>query len=309
MSEAATDTAAAPATPAPEGSSTPEGTQGQTGSETGTKTGEDGGNRAPLAGEGDNGTGDIANEFALPDEYKEASWAEKVKTQEDLYKLIENQNTLIGKKTIQPIDFDNATDQEIADYHKSLAPEKGVEAYAWGEHSLPEITEPMAEVFVEAGINPHQQKLLAGKFDEVVEKIAGEKLEADTSEDGYMAMMKESFGDDYEKSVGIVENTLKEHASNDDKKIFDQVDNKTRAAVDRTTHNVVSFYEKKIAEMKEEYGIKETGAQAEGGEAGTQVKSKEEQRKEIRTQMREIDGKPNSFKEKQELQEKLNKLL
>lgn len=303
MSEAATNTTAAPATPAPEGSSTPEGTQGQTGSEGGVPEG-DSGTRAPLAGE----DGD-SNDFALPDEYKEASWADKVKTQDDLYKLIENQNALIGKKTIKPIDFETASDEEISAYHKSLAPEKGVEAYTWAEHSLPEITEPIAEIFVEAGINPHQQKMIASRFDEIVEKIAGEKLEADTSEEGYMAMMKESFGDNYEKSAGIVEAALKEHANNDDKKIFDEIDNKTRAAVDRTTHSVVKFYEDKIAALKKEYGVVETGAQAEGGEGSNQVKSKEEQRKEIRAKMREIDGKPNSFKEKAELQEKLNKLL
>lgn len=306
MSEAATDTAAAaPATPAPEGGSTPEGTQAQATDATTNNEGDAG--RTALS---DNDTSSSAGgEFELPEEYREKSWANKVKSQDDLYKQIDNLTELAGKKTIKPIDFETASEQEIADYHKSLAPENGVKAYSWGEGSMPEITGPMSEVFVEAGINPHQQKIISEKFDSVIEALAGDKMAADTSEEGYLAMMKESFGDDYEKSTGIVENALKEFATNDDKKVFDTIDNATRAAVDRTTHSVVKFYEEKIASIKKEYGIEETGAQAEGGENGNQITSKEDQRKEIRAKMRELDGKPNSFDEKKKLQAQLNKLL
>lgn len=296
MTDAATDIAAATtATPAPDGNN-PQGTQVT------TTTGNNDPQRSQISTEG-------KNAFVLPDEYKDKPWAEKIKSPEDAYKQIENLTALVGKKTIKPIDFETSTPEEIANYHKSLAPEKGVEAYKWSEHSMPEITGPIGEAMVEAGINPYQQKLLAEKFDSIVEKIAGEKASADTSEDGYVAIMKESFGDDYQASVGIVEKALKEFSSDDDKKVFDSVDNKTRAAVDRTTHNLVKFYEERISKILKEHGVVESGAQAEGGNGVNTVKSKAEQRSEIRAEMRALDGKPNSHQKMSELQQKLNKLL
>lgn len=39
-------------------------------------------------------------EFAVPDEYKDRGWAEKVKSEEDLYKQIDNLSSLVGKKEV-----------------------------------------------------------------------------------------------------------------------------------------------------------------------------------------------------------------
>ena len=114
--EAVMDTAAAPATPAPETTSTPDVQVSEV-----SETNNEGGERASLSEGGE------SSDFALPDEYKESKWAQKVKSQDDLFKLIENQDALIGKKTIKPIDYETATPEQITEYHKSLAPEDAIE--------------------------------------------------------------------------------------------------------------------------------------------------------------------------------------
>lgn len=249
-------------------------------------------------------------DFSLPEEYKDKPWAEKVKSPEDAYKQIENLTTLVGKKTIQPIDYETASEEDIAAHHTALAPENGVEGYTWSEEALPEISKPMSDVFLKAGINAYQQKLITEGFDGIIGEVAGQRMEADTSAEGYLSMMKESFGDEHEAVAGKIENVLKEHVTTDeDKKVFDSVDNTTRAAIDRTVHSLTNAYEARIAKILEEHGVTESGAQAEGGEAGVQNISAAEQRSTIRARMRELDGTPNGYKEIAELQTKLNKLL
>lgn len=298
MTEAATDTA-----PAPVADTAPDSTPATGTQDTQTTPEAPSGDRAPIQAE-------TPNEFALPDEYKGKPWAEKIKSQEDAYKQIDNLTALVGKKTIQPIDFESASEEEITAYHKSLAPEKGAEAYTWGEASMAEITGPMGEIFLEAGINPHQQKLIAEKFDSVIGELAAGKVAVDTSEEGYLALMKESFGDDYEKSAGMVENALKTFAvSDEDKSALDIIDNTTRAVVDRTVHSIVTKYEDRIAAILKEHGVTESGAQTEGGGGSITGESKAEKRAAIRAEMRELDGTPHGHVKINELQKKLNSLL
>jgi len=301
MTEQATDTAAAVAIPAPasEAATTPASEAQVTTEATGTDTTAE----ATAAGA-------TTEEFSLPDEYKDKPWAEKIKSQEDAYKQIENLTALVGKKTIQAIDYETASPEDIEAYHASLAPENGAEGYSWGEESMPEITKPMADIMLKAGINSHQQKLIAEGFDGLIGQIAGDRMEADTSAEGYNAMMKESFGDDYEKIAGTIEATLKEHIlSDDDKKVFDGVDNKTRVAMDRAIHSLMSKYEDRIKAILEEHGATESGAQAEGGEGGVQSATKAEQRSKIRAEMRANDGTINGHVRNAVLQQQLNKLM
>lgn len=295
MTDAIMDTAAAPAaTPAPEGNAIQQPQSVETPSD---NSSDNTATRQTIS----------SSEFSLPEEYKDKPWAEKIKSQEDAYKQIENLTALVGKKTIKPIDYETASAEDVAAYHKNILPENL--EYKFNDNSMPEFIAPMSDIFKEAGIHPSQAKIVTEGFDKLVEQLAGKKLEADTSEEGYVSIMKESFGEQYKESVGIVENALKKFASNDDKKMFDTIDNTTRAAVDRTTHSIVKFYEERIVNILKEHGVTESGAQTEGGEGMNNVKSKAEQRSEIRAQMRELDGKMNAHEKIAELQKKLNKLL
>ena len=284
--EPAMDTASAGADTAPAG--------GDAGTNVTADTGGDTQARQPLSGGEVGDTNTAVTDFALPDAYKEKSWASKVKNQDDLYKLIDNQEGLIGKKTIHPIDYENASAEEIAAHHSKIAPED-VSAYTWAEHSMPEITEPMGAIFKEAGIHPKQAELITSKFDEVIGQLAAGQLASDTSEDGYFKIMEESFGDNFKKEVAFVENNLRQHASDDDKKLFDGVDNNTRAAIDRTVHNILKAY-----------GANESGAQGEGGNGSPAIGDVKETQTNLRQEIRSLSTRPHSADEKQALIDKLN---
>lgn len=294
MSEIVTDTAPATVDTAPVDNAPTTQTTDTQQVTTPEPTGD--GDRAPISGD--------TNEFSLPDEYKDKSWAEKIKSQDDAYKQIENLTSLVGKKTIAPIDYTTATPEEIAAYHSSLAPED-ISVYEFSEEADPDTSKAIGEVFQKYGIDKFQGKGLAEDIRGITSKMIEEKTKADTSEETYMEMMKESFGEDYKQSIGVVEKVLKTHASDDDKKVFDSVDNKTRAAVDRTVHAVSKQYEERIANILKEHGVTETGSQVEGAQGTNTGVDIGAVRSDIRNQLQQIDSRPHTAEEKRTLQNKL----
>ena len=309
MTEPATQTDTAPA--ANTGTDTAPASGGDTNTPASRAPINDGGDNpnaadaqnAPAGGEnGADSGGDT--DFQLPDEYKEASWASKVKSQDDLYKQLDNLSGLVGKKTIKPIDYETASDQEIADYHKSLAPEKGMEAYGFKDMDDP-VSKVVGEAFVELGVNEYQGQKFLEKVNPVLEQMVTSIKAEETSAEGYEALAKEAFGDEYEAQVSTAANQLKNHASENDQKVFDEVDNKTRIAIDRTVNAISKAYEDRIQAILDEHGVKESGAQASGktGSPATDVKDTQ---RALRQQIRDLDNRPHTAQEKQELINKLN---
>lgn len=249
----------------------------------------------------------VNTEFSLPDEHKEKPWASKIKSSEDLYKQLDNLNSLVGKKTITPIDYETASEEEIAEYHGKLAPES-VDEYNFGEDAHPEFSKAAGETFKELGITKYQGDRLSTKINEIAASIVAKQNEVDTDAEIYIEMMKESFGDQYEQAAGIVEKTLKAHANDDDKAIFDKIDNKARAAVDRTVYSLTKQYEERINKVLKEHGITETSAQVEAVKGQNTGINVEEVRKDLRAKIRAMDNgtQPYTASEKQALVNKLN---
>jgi len=303
MTDQATDTAAATtATPAPDGAggNNTQDTSTQQRPSVMDNGGTDNGGT-------DNGTDTTnttaATDFALPDEYKDKPWAAKIKSQDDVYKQLDNLNGLVGKKTIQPIDYETATPEQIAEYYSKTAPED-VSKYDFGEGDA-DFQKAVGGVFKEFGINEHQASGIASKIGELAKGMATDKATDDRSADGYMAIMKESFGDDHEKAVGLVENLLKSNLDDKDKGFMDDLDNTTKGAVDRAVYKVANDYEDRIKAILDEHGIKETSAHVNGGAKNPSTDIRETQ-KVLRQQIRDLDARPHSAQEKQELVDKLN---
>ena len=293
MTETAPDTvAAASATPAPENNSGQQQQQGD-----GTQQ------RAPIPS-GDDGSQQTP-EFSLPDEYKDKPWAEKIKTQDDVYKQLENLNGLVGKKVIHPIDYETATPEQIQEHYSKLAPEDASK-YNFGEGGDPEFQKAIGGVFKEFGINEHQASGIAQKIGELTKSMAEERKTADRSADGYMSIMKESFGENHEKAIALVETNLGAHLDDKDKGFMDDLDNTTKGAIDRAVFKISDAYEGRIKAILDEHGIKETSAHV-GGSGGNPSTDISEFRKGLRKQINDLGSRAHSASEKQELVEKLNK--
>lgn len=265
-----------------------------------TDTAVEDGARAPI------NDGETKPDFTLPDEHKDKPWAPKVKSQDDLYKQIDNLNELIGKKTIAPIDYETATPEEISAYHSSLAPEN-ISDYEFGEGGDPDFEAKVGETFQKYGIDKHQAKGLSADINAIAGEMVGAQQKADTSEEGYFKIMEDSFGEDYKTTVGIIEKSLKEHvASDEDKSALDAMDNNTRAVVDRTVHSLTKAYEDRIAKILNEHGVTESGSQVEGETGVNTGVDVNEVRADLRNKIAEIGNRPHTAEDLQGLKDKLN---
>jgi len=304
MTETVTDTAPATADTAPAGDATTQTNDTQ------TTTTTDGDNGDATAQADDNRASindGSQTDFTLPDEYKEKTWAGKIKSQEDAYKQIDNLTELIGKKTIKPINYEEATPEEIAAHHSSLAPEDVKDYGLTDGDGDPAFAEAVGGIFQKYGVDKYQAKGLAGEINAVAAKMVEEKTKADTSEEGYMKLMEESFGEDYKEQAGIVEKSLKEHAaSDDDRKALDELDNTQRALVDRTVHSLTKHYETRIKTLLKEHGITETSAQVEADKGSNSGVDINEVRSDLRNKMAELGTRQHTAQELQVLKDKLD---
>lgn len=284
MSEVATDTAAANATPAPDGNAPDTASSAQ---DTAPQ-----GDAAPQSPQPDGNQPD----FSLPDEYKDKPWAEKIKSADDAYKQIDNLTSLVGKKTIQPIDYETASPEEIAAHHAQTAPED-VSAYSFGEGADPDFSKAVGELLKENGISAYQGNKIIEKVQEITAGMAESKQAVDRSDDGYLELLKGSFGDNYKEVAPVVDEHIKKFATPEDYEFFDGIsDNQTRAAVDRVIHNIL-----------QKYGAFESGAQTEGNTGQNQGVDVAKTRADLRKQIAEIDSRPHTFAEKKALIDQLQK--
>ena len=243
-------------------------------------------------------------EFKVPDAYKDKPWSSKIKSSDDLWKQLENTQSLIGQKTIQPIDYTKATPEEIKAHHAKTAP-SDMSAYKFAVPDDP-VSKAVGSAFMEAGINEHQGQAVIKALAPFFEKMDGDIKLQSTSEEGYMSLAQKAFGDNYKETIGKAEKLLKEVAPNDEvKKALDDMPNEQRIVLDQMVAAMAEKYEGRIAKILKDHGIHESGAQGEGGQGKVTVDLKAQQ-KELRNQIRELDKKPHPAAEKKALIDKLN---
>lgn len=210
------------------------------------------------------------SEYAIPEEYKDSKWTEGIKSEEDLWKKLANSQKLIGEKTIKPIDYDTASAEQIAEHHKSLVPEDAG-AYKFGEEADPEFSKAIVPALQEAGIHPAQLKTLEPAINKIASDLVGKQHETDRSEDGYFELTEKAFGENHKEVIVQLENSYKEHLSDETKQFLDNASNKERVAFDQTVKSIIDAKDAQIKKILEEHGVEETGAQSEGEPATQKV--------------------------------------
>jgi hypothetical protein len=175
-------------------------------------------------------------QFAIPDAYKDKAWATKVKSEDDLWKQLENTQSLIGKKAVVP-DFKTATPAEIEDYYKQLRPQDK-SAYAFDEETPPELKEAYGDLLYNNGISEHQGNEIIKQFREM-EKAQLDKL---YSADGFTVELEKSFGKNYKEQAGAAANLMKQHLNKEDAALLDKMPNQFLAMLYRYTDNIKKSY-------------------------------------------------------------------
>jgi len=230
-------------------------------------------------------------EYKIPDAFKDKPWASKIKSEEDLWKQLDNTQGLLGKKNLYPAA--DATPEQMDEYFAGLRPES-VEKYDFGEnHPNPEFAKGVGELLFSAGISEHQAKKLIPAY-QAMETAALEKA---TSADGFKEVMTKSFGEKYEGNVAAISKEIGQHASPEDQKIFDAMPNEYIGALYRM-----------VANVQKAYGVTESGgAHTEKGGSPVQVDIAKE-RSRIRQEMFALETRPHTAAEKQALQNQLDDL-
>lgn len=111
-----------------------------------------------VAGGGDQGG--TGGSFKVPDDYAGKGWAEKIKSQDDVWKLLDNSQSLLGKRVMPP---DDAPQEEWDNFYKNIGrPEKPDEYNFSDVEGLPEDFDPAEfqqqarQIMHEAGLNKKQ---------------------------------------------------------------------------------------------------------------------------------------------------------
>lgn len=228
--------------------------------------------------------------FQVPEAFKDKPWVEKVKSVDDVFKMYDDVQPLIGKKRIVP-DPATSTPEEVAEYYQSLRPQES------SAYELPDTPdkEALQKLLHESYISPWQAKILAEKHVEMSKEYA----EQARSEEGYMAIMKERFGDQYEKKVSDISKTLKTLLPEDKMESLKALPNEELSYV----YDIVN-------EVLERYGANESSVAASNAENNlASPESLEAQKNEIRDKILALSNRPHTMEEKRLLQEQYAKLI
>jgi hypothetical protein len=234
-----------------------------------------------------------AENIAIPEAYKERGWANKeFKSQDDLFKEIDELQSLKGKKSL-PFDFENATEEQIEAHLSTTRPEN-FDSYNWGEEGSFSDTEKefFGKMLVDSGVSPY----VGNKMIEAAMNRQNELNESLFSAEGQETIFKESFGKDgdWKKIAGETAVSMKKNLNENDQKLMEGMPNEMLGLMYRLHQNTIKAY-----------GINE-GQDRGGGDSGSgSGEGLEAKRADLRKQMDAIKGKNGSHKQLQELNAKL----
>jgi hypothetical protein len=160
------------------------------------------------------------NEFSIPESYTGKGWTEKVKSVDDLWKLADNSQSLLGRR-VAPAD--DAPQEEWDAFYKTVgrpeAPDKyqlkDVEGVPEG-FDLTEFKGKAQQLMFEAGLNQKQANALYQAYLKTELDVAGKNKEAiaeqnkklDAEFDG---LTKELFGDKFNEVSNKAQQFIKEN--------------------------------------------------------------------------------------------------
>lgn len=260
--------------------------------------GQAGGQGSQGAGSGDQGQqgakgggsgGDGQPSFSVPDAYKDKGWAKKVQSQEDLYKLVDNLDGLVGKKSVVP-DLSDLTKPEAQEFLKTLKGNTKIEDYKFPEGADAEFSKQVAGLFDAAGIPAPLANKIISEYSGIAEKIQAQQV----SKEGLEAEWKKSFGDDYTEAAGKATNLIKENLSAEDRQLFEGIPNQYLGLVYRLADS-----------FRKKYGASESGRAGEGGggKPGGDINAI---RSSLKAKLKELSGK--QFIDSDEYQRVLDQL-
>lgn len=234
-----------------------------------------------------------ATDFKIPDAYKDKPWASKVKSMDDVFKQLDNLDSLAGKKTIIP-DLKTATPEQREAFYAQLRGKDASEYVIPDNPAFP--TDPstktaVTEMFMKNGISPVQANEIVKSYQE----LGARQLAHQFDPDGMKTALTQAFGNDWEQVTRQTRNTIKGMMTADDQAILDKMPNNYLAPVYRTLGNIIKKFGVKETDSAHFAG---TGNAGGGGDIVAQ-------RAQIRTELNSLAGQPHTIDQANTLRQKL----
>jgi hypothetical protein len=222
------------------------------------------------------------NNFKVPEEYKNSAWAQKYKSEADLWKAHANAQELIGKKGVVIPDFEKATPEELESFYSKMRPKDnnyGIEGKDEQEKEF------FTKLYSASGLSKAQADVIS----KGLETYTNQQKEVLYNIDSLNKSLAEAFGDKYKevtaKVSGFITSNLGKETTD---KILEEFPNEL----------LLPFY-KIMGKIMDEYGIKETGLKT-GDKAGSATQTPAE-RTEIMKKIAELSRRPHTLEEKNAL--------
>lgn len=218
------------------------------------------------------------NNFTVPDAYKDRGWSEKIKSPDDLWKTLDNAQSLIGKRPAG-VPSQDASEEEWNKFYAAAGRPEKPDAYQFSDvEGLPEGFDPApykqkaATILHQAGLNQKQADAVWKMFISEELKAAGEskgnseKQQAELDAE-FDKIVSETFGDKYDAAAKTTQEMIAKHVPQNLIGVYDQIaeNPKVLAAVIAAVNGAAQ----EIAEVKKKYGAEDklssgnaTGAQS-----------------------------------------------
>lgn len=215
--------------------------------------------------------------FSVPEPYQGKGWVEKIKSTDDLWKTLDNAQSLIGKKSVPAQD---ATDEEWERFYNQAGRPESPDKYTLPDIEglkdvdLGEQKKIAMDLFHKAGLNTRQAQKLwkeyIGTEMGIAEKSKASKAENDSKLDKEFEEIKSKvFGEEYEAKSQQALGLINKHAPEELKDALKEIGNnpKAMAAVIAT----LSAVQGEIDSVKKQYagedGLKGRGDQTGGAQS------------------------------------------
>jgi hypothetical protein len=161
------------------------------------------------------------NSFTIPDSYKDRGWVEKIKSPDDLWKTLDNAQSLIGKRPAG-IPTNDASDDEWNQFYKAMGRPDEPKYDFKDPEGLPEgfdtspFKEQAAQILHKAGLTPKQADKVYNEYLRLELESANKQGEQSTEQqesldEQYDKLTKEHFGDDAEKYENLFKEDFAKH--------------------------------------------------------------------------------------------------
>lgn len=233
--------------------------------------------------------------FAVPDAYKDKPWSSKIKTQDDLWKQLDNTQTLVGKKIIVP-DFESGDPKEIEEYVNNLRP-KDKAAYKF--EAIPEGDRGViSDIIHKVGVPASMANKMMGDLMAHVNGLKDKMFD----NNAFMEDMKKSLGENYKEKFKETSEVLKKMLSPEDHKLIDiDAPNIYSSAVYKIATKLQEDYKALSKKLHEQYGATETGAAGEGDQADVGQVDKLAERKRLRAEISALSKKQHDASDLEKL--------